>query len=485
MPRNLGFLLLLVGMASLGGAWAWLTSEDEGAGDEGGRPPYVLPVTLATVERGDVRPSVHLTGTVRSARWARLSLELSGALAELHAQEADSVVAGQLLAKLNDEDQRLALASFEAARVVAERELQRLQAGERKEEVDRLKAQLDAAEAEEQLADLEVDRRRDLAALSDVSKAEMDRVLATARAATARREAVAQQLAQAEAGTRVEDLAIATARLAQASAASARATRELEKTSLHAPWDGVVVTRRRSVGDYVTPGDVLFEVADMTNLEIDVEVPSAYGLRLGEQPDVVVRVDEAPDWTLATQLDAAVPTADRVSRNFRGIVRLDAGQAEGKLRPGMFARLELMLATVPDALVVPADAVRTTEGGPVLVVADGEGDDLVGRFVPVRVLGAETNRAAVEPQGEPLSPGDRVVVTGVDLAFPGVPLMPRDDGPAGADGSTGGSAGGSPGAGSDGTAGSGSGVGSASGSTGAGPGDPESDGTTDDEGTDP
>lgn len=483
MPRNLGFLLLLVGMASLGGAWAWLTSEDEGAADEGGRPPYVLPVTLATVERGDVRPSVHLTGTVRSARWARLSLELSGALAELHAQEADTVVADQLLAKLDDEDQRLALASFEAARVVAERELQRLQAGERKEEVDRLKAQLDAAEAEEQLADLEVDRRRDLAASSDVSKAEMDRVLATARAATARREAVTQQLAQAEAGTRAEDLAIATARLAQASAASARATRELEKTALFAPWDGVVVSRRRSVGDYVTPGDVLFELADMTNLEIDVEVPSAFGLRLGEQPDVVVRVDEAPDWALATQLDAAVPTADRVSRNFRGIVRLDAGQAEGLLRPGMFARLELMLAAVPDALVVPADAVRTTEAGPVLVVADGEGADLVGRFVPVRVLGAEPTRAAVEPQGEALAPGDRVVVTGVDLAFPGVPLMPRDDG---AGGSTGGSTSGSPAAGSDGTTrSSGSGAGPTSGSAGAGPGDPESDGATDDEGSDP
>jgi len=441
VPRSLGYLLLLLGAASLVGAWSWLSADDVATGDGGGRPPYVLPVTLAQVQRGDVQPSVRLTGSVRSARWARMAFELSGTLVELQAQEADAVPAGQILARLDDQDQRLALASFEASRLVAQRELERARAGERDEEIKRLAAQLVAAEAEEQLADLEVERRRELAAASDVSRAEMDRVQATQRGASARRQAVAEQLAQAQAGTRAEDLAIAEARLAQADAARDRAARELAKTVLRAPWDGVVIRRHRSTGDFVRPGDVLFELADLQHLEIDVEVPSTYALRLGLQPDVIVRVDEAPELALHTSLHASVPSADLVSRNFRGIVRLDADAAGGVLRPGMFARLQLMLANVPDALVVPADAVRTTERGTIVVVADAaeSGEGLVGRFVPVRVLGSEAARTAVAPLAPdeaPLSSGDRVIVTGVDLAYPGVALLPRapGDGDRGAPG---------------------------------------------------
>ena len=48
------------------------------SGGPGGRPAYVLPVTLASVERGDIQPTIHLTGTVRSARWADLAFEIGG-----------------------------------------------------------------------------------------------------------------------------------------------------------------------------------------------------------------------------------------------------------------------------------------------------------------------------------------------------------------------------------------------------------------------
>lgn len=426
MSRSAGYLLLLVGMAALVAAWLWLGSDGDAAGAGPARPPYVLPVTLAAVERGTVQPSVELTGSVRSARWARLSFELSGSLTELTVTDADRVVAGQVLARLADADERLALASAEAALSVAERELDLLAAGERAEDIERLRAELDAAQADQALAVLEVDRRRQLAESSDVSRAEMDRVEAALAGASARSRVATERLSRAQAGSRPEDIAIAEARAALAAAARDRAASELAKTELRAPWDGVIVRRHRSVGDYITPGSELLDLADLQQLEIHVEVPAAFGLRLGDQPRVLLRVDEAPGFQLESRLHVAVPTADLVSRNFRALVRLSADDADGLLRPGMFVRVTLLLAPLPDTLRVPSDAVRITDDGTLVVVADAGPGGPVGRMVPVRVLGQASGHSAVEPLAdEPLSAGDQVVVTGVDLAYPGVSLQPR------------------------------------------------------------
>lgn len=443
MSRASGWPVLIVGLVALSAAAAWLASEPEAAASGPARPPYVLPVTLATVERGTVQPRVPLTGSVLSARWAGLAFELAGTLAELTVEEGQRVELGQLVARLSDEDQRLALASARAALAVTERELALLQAGSRAEEIERLAAELDAAIANEELAQLEVERRRELAEASDVSRAEMDRVEAGLRAAEARQRAVSEQLAMARAGSRAEDLAIAEARRVQAAAAADRAARELAKTGLHAPWPGVVIRRHGSVGDHLAPGAALLELADTDALEIHVEVPPAYGLRLGSEQQVVVRLDEAPDFALATRLDAVPPAADLVSRNFRALVRLGADEAGGLLKPGMFARVELLLAPIEEALVVPADALRKTADGLVVAVADAAGAEtaggeaaggdrgpaLVARLVPVRLLGTEGPRAAIEPLDGRLAPGERVIVTGVDLAYDGVSLLPRDDRP--------------------------------------------------------
>jgi len=88
-----------------------------------------------------------------------------------------------------------------------------------------------------------------------------------------------------------------------------------------------------------------------------------------------------------------IEAADRVSRNFRGIVRLDADElTDDVLRPGMFVRLSLLLEPLVDALLVDSDTVRITAQGPIVVVAEPSADDveqLVGRWVSVRLLGAE------------------------------------------------------------------------------------------------
>lgn len=423
-----GYLLFVVGALALAAAVYWWRSEPEAVEADGGRAPYVLPVELAEVRRGDVRPSLRLTGNVRSARWARLAFERTGVLAELLVLDAQEVEADEVVARLDDRDARLALTRAEADVAVARRLLESLEAGERDEVVKRLAAELEAARASEELARQEVERRTTLAEERDVSQSEMDRVRATLRQASALSVAAEERHAEALAGSRAEDLAIAAAQLQVAEAELDRARRELEKTLLRAPWPGTVVRRLGSEGDFMQPGAPLLELADREHLEVHLEVPAQAALHVTPGAPVVIRTDAAPEFELRAAVDAAVPSADVASRNFRAVVRVArAEQPSDVLRPGMFVRVELELTPREGVLVVPSDAVRLTDQG-FLVARVEQGDaGPVARWVFVELLGQDASGTAVRAVDGELAAGDRVVLTGVDLTYDGVALLPRGD----------------------------------------------------------
>jgi RND family efflux transporter MFP subunit len=425
-----GWILAGLGALAVALAGWWLPRPAPEGAAGASRPPFVLPVTLASVERGDLRPRAQLSGTVRSANRAHLAFEVDGIVRALLASEAEAVAAGALLARLDSRDEELALASAEAALALAERELELLEAGEREEEKRRLAAVVEASRAEEDLAKSEVERGEKLLASLVISESEQDRRISLHRAAEERRVAAEAQYAQALAGTRPEDLAIARARVDSARTQLATARYELEKTELHAPWAGSVVRRFVSPGDHVQSGDPIFELAELSDLEVHVEVPGRLAGRLGDETRVRLRLFGQEDFELETELDALVPAADELARSFRAIVRLTAEDNRlGLLRPGMFVDVELLLEPVRDALLVPSDAVLADESGARLVRAssapDGPPDGLVAEFVPVVVRAQEGGRSAVESLGPPLAEGDQLVLVGADNAFPGAPLALR------------------------------------------------------------
>jgi RND family efflux transporter MFP subunit len=434
MARAGGWIALMVGLGALALSVWWLV-RPAAESAPAPRPPFVLPVTLCTLERGELRPRAALTGTVRAARRAELAFEVDGTLRELAAEEAQAVEQGARLARLDDRDEELALAAAEAALALAQREQELLVAGEREEEKRRLEAVLAAARAEEELARSEVGRGEKLLESRVISESEQDRRTSELSVAEKRRVAAEEQHARALAGTRQEDLAIAAARVDEARASVETARHALEKTRLLAPWSGRVVRRHVSSGAFVSSGDPVYELVDLDHLEVHVDVPGHLAERLGSATRASVRVPGA-DARLETELDALVPAADEAARSFRAILRLAPEDNRlGLLKPGMFLDVELLLEPVPDALLAPSDAVLAGERGPYVVrAAAGSGGSaerpaLVAELVPVRVLARDGGRAAIEGLASALAPGDRLVLTGADNAFPGAALAARD--PAG------------------------------------------------------
>jgi len=432
MRSSGSWLALALGFGTLALAvWYLVTPGAEAAAPP--RPPFLLPVTLAQLEEGELRPRAQLTGTVRAARRANLAFEVSGTVRELLAEEAQAVAEGARLARLDRVDEELALATAQAALSLSLREHELLLAGERPEEKRRLEAVLDSAKAEESLARSEVERGEKLLESRVLSESEQDRRVAQLAVAEKRRAAAEEELERARAGTRAEDLAIAAARVDEARASLATAEHDLRKTDLVAPWAGTVVRRFVSAGDYLASGDPVYELVDLDHLEIHVDVPGRLAGRLGGSLRALVRPPVAPSRPFETEVDALVPAADEMARSFRAILRLKAADdGQITLMPGQFVQVELLLESLPDALLAPADAVLAdAEGRHVVRAAAGPpGPDgkpsLVAEIVRVRVVAEEGGRAAIEALGEgTLAAGDALVLLGADAAFPGAPLLPR------------------------------------------------------------
>ncbi len=363
---------------------------DDAAMSRGAPPEFRVPVTVALVVRAEVVETVELVGDVVSHRRAALAFERAGRVVQVLADLGDAVPAGTLLARLD-------------GAVLAEQ----LAVAEAGAEAARLDAEYAVREA----------KRFDEVGDDLVRESERDRV----------RSASAVQALRAE-----------------QSQAEVRRLREVVALGeLRAPFDAVVTARQITEGSHVLVGEQAFELVDLTRREVHLELPTPVAARLEAGAPLHLSVDELPDFGLDARLDLLVPAADPETRTFTGVVRLGDRDPDTELLPGLFARATLELARVLSPTVVPGDAVREGGAGSYVVVAesptsagaagDGEAEGAAAsaRLVPVRVLARGDGMFALEPitPGD-LETGDRIVVTGVDNAFPGAALTTYPHGPA-------------------------------------------------------
>ncbi len=180
---------------------------------------------------------------------------------------------------------------------------------------------------------------------------------------------VAQAQAQLELAkrnfTRTEELfgnQVATARShdeARSSLDVGTATLELakvrlEKTRLVAPFAGIVGLRRVSIGDYITVGQDLFNLEDIDPIKVDFRVAERYLSAVRTGQSIEIGVDAYPGRLFKGEVFAIDPRVDAAGRSV--VIRARIGNQEKLLRPGLFARVTLILELKPNALTVPEQA---------------------------------------------------------------------------------------------------------------------------------
>jgi membrane fusion protein (multidrug efflux system) len=147
---------------------------------------------------------------------------------------------------------------------------------------------------------------------------------------------------------------------ARAKLDAARAQQELnrvrlDKTVIRAPFDGTVGLRQVSPGAYVKPGDDIANLESLGSMKLDFRVPETYLARLRAGQSLAVRVDAYPDQLFDGAIYAIEPGVDEETRTV--LLRARLPNKGNKLRPGLFARVSLVLEQRENALVVPEQAI--------------------------------------------------------------------------------------------------------------------------------
>lgn len=310
------------------------------------------PVSGVSVVRGAVVLTV--TAAAEAAAWREtvLSAARGGQVVSMSVGEGDRVVAGQLLAALDPTDARLELREAEA-------ELERAESSFREMTL--------------------LDERLDDASL----RAERE------RAARARSGLVGAEL-------RVE-----------------RARLSVVRTRVRAPFGGRAASIEARAGTWLGAGAPLMRLVDADSIRVEVQVLDGEVRWLERGGRALVEFPALPGESFAGRIATVNPLVDPEQRTAR--VTVVVANADGRVLPGMYARVTLETRSLPDRLLVPREAVLERDRRTLVFVF--EGDSSVGRAAWRTVaLGAGTGELVELLEGaegtDPVVPGEIVLTDG-------------------------------------------------------------------------
>lgn len=148
------------------------------------------------------------------------------------------------------------------------------------------------------------------------------------------------------------DEAVNNLKVAEADAELMRA--RVNKMTIRAPFSGTLGLRQASVGDYVKEGQDIVNLESLDPLKVDFRLPELALSQLKNGQALQIVLDALPDRTYEGKVSAINPLIDSNGRAI--VIRAQVPNRDGKLRPGMFARVRLFTSDNKDAIVVPEEA---------------------------------------------------------------------------------------------------------------------------------
>ncbi len=352
----------------------------------------VVAAASGGAEGGGAGTSVTANGYVVARTRASVSAKVAGRLAEMRVSEGSFVREGETIARLENADYRAQVAQAEANRSTA-------------------RAQQIEAEAERDQLQREARRLRDIHNQNAELVSEQDVEAAEARAA--------QSDARARAAVARVESAQAGLKFAQAS---------LDNTLVRAPFTGTVLRKEAEVGEVVAPSvgggltrGAVVTMADLTTLEVEVDVNEAYIARVTKDQAARIMLDAYPDTSFKGEVRQVVPTADRQRATVQ--VKVSILDHDPRILPEMGARVDFLeperprseppVASAPRTFRLPAGAVFQHEGQTVVwLIRNGR--------LERRQVDAGPVSAGFREIRSGLSGGELLLAGGVETPAPGM-----------------------------------------------------------------
>ncbi|ALN82172.1 efflux RND transporter periplasmic adaptor subunit [Lysobacter antibioticus] len=305
-----------VALAVAGGAWTYYRQRN--AEDAAGA------YRTAKVERGDIRVAISATGALSAISTVDVGSQISGQVTDVLADYNDRVTKGQVIARIDPSTYEAQIAQGSA-------------------QVSNARAGLATAQATLRNAELDYQRKSELAKNQLVARSDAD----LARAA---RDQARAQLAGAEAQINQQIASTQTSRL------------NLQRTVIRAPVDGVVLTRSIEPGQTVAASlqsPVLFQIAeDLSKMEIVLAIDEADIGQVKPGQSVNFTVDSFPDRQFRGAVQQVRLSATNTSNVITYPVVVSVDNVDGVLLPGMTANAEIEVSRRDDVLRVSNAALR-------------------------------------------------------------------------------------------------------------------------------
>jgi len=352
-------LAALVLAVSFAAACGNSQAKDEGAAKSNSQPtatPTPIDVATAPAITRNLQRAVEVVGSFAADEEVVVSAQAAGELSQINVDFGSYVSQGQTIATIDQRDAKL---KVEQAEATLKQTMARLGMKEGESFDEHQNADVRVAKSQLDWAKMDLDRAAKLIEKGDIPRSTYDEKLTNHNLAQARHQAaldsVNQQLAVVE----------------QQKAALALARKAVTDTVVRSPISGAVKEKHASRGSYLTVNGKIVTLVKINPLRLRADIPesSAAAVRIGQT--INVAVDAFPNRAFAGRIVRIGPSLDEKTRALT--VEAEVANPGALLRPGMFAKSQLITSANAPAVMVPQRAVVTAAGlSKVFVVENGK-----------------------------------------------------------------------------------------------------------------
>jgi HlyD family secretion protein len=293
-----------------------------------------------------------LSGNIE-AHESLISFKVPGRIVDLPVEEGQQVAQGVLLARLENADYQQKVRIDEASVRVRESNLALTLAGTRQQEVKAAQQTMLDAEADFDQKKLDNTRAQQLFSKDEISAQDRDRAVTALKRAEAAFKVAQQRHNEAVEGSRKEDIAIARANLAQASANAGLSRIDLGYTTLQSPAAGVITVRQAELGEVVSSGSPVVTLTDLDHIWLRAYIAETDLGRIHWGQDATVTTDTYPGKQYHGRISFISSSAEftpksvqtykeRVTLVYR--IKIDIDNPNHELKPGMPADAHITLS---------------------------------------------------------------------------------------------------------------------------------------------
>ena len=319
-----------------------------------------IPVETISLHLGSIDRRLHLTGTIISEARVDVLSKVSGILEKIQVEQGDRIKANQVIAMVESEEKEAHLQEAQAALDVLRARWAQMETGARPEEITQSEQLVRQTKASWETSLDNYMRLKNLKERDFISQQRLDEAMLQVTISEAEYRSAKEKLTLLRKGARQEDRDALLAQIRQAEAALRLAQIHLKNTTIRAPISGIISKRFLDEGAFVSTTAPIVRIVAMDRVKALVQVVESdlAQLRVGAKADI--HVDAYQEQVFRGEVSSISPTVDPETR--MADVEIEVENIDHRLKPGMFARVNLVVQRRDGVLLLVKDSLIRERG---------------------------------------------------------------------------------------------------------------------------